>query len=72
MLAPSPLTPPLTPLPRWGEGDRGPISVSGDEECSHYILQFSNKLETHSRMVLVFLVLELDAEIPRVRNLVPR
>ena len=34
VLAPSP----LTPLPRWGEGDRGSSSVSRDEEYRHYII----------------------------------
>ena len=37
MFAPSP----LTPLPRWGEGDRCYRVVQEPEECRHYILQFS-------------------------------
>ena len=38
--APSPQTPPLTPLPRWGEGNRGPSRLSGDEGHRYRILQF--------------------------------
>jgi len=29
---------PLTPLPRWGEGDRDALSVSRDEGRHHHIL----------------------------------
>jgi len=37
VLAPSP----LAPLPRWGEGNRGRLSFSGDEEFRHYVLRSS-------------------------------
>jgi hypothetical protein len=33
-LAPSP----LTPLPRWGEGDRTLSGFSSHEDCCHYIV----------------------------------
>ena len=34
LFAPSP----LAPLPRWGEGNRGRLSVLADEEFRHHIL----------------------------------